>query len=382
MSNRPITVLLVDDHTPQRTLLRQRLERDGRFTLLAETSSYAVAQRVALGRRPTVIVTRFGFNAPRVADPLAGLRSLCPLAWIAAYVGNGDVAVDTAAFARGADVLMDDFVALDDLVVALAALADVPSPTAPVPGSSPAGPQVRRHVAHAVPRGLNGCSWSPKVFERSAAEDEQTPIDRSRSPKHRREGVPMKKRMPRAVAATAAVVAVAAAVGLSPANGKGKAVPAPPAAPPVAAAPIAFPGTLPAAPAGTVTATAFRTTLAPVAGPGLVDPSIPLAATPATLDVRFDGKRLKLAVASVDPKAFPAGCNVTFSYTGSPAVAPQTVALAAAVLPAVGNTASVVVPTTSVTNGVAWAAMTCNSLPTGKLKTVTISTAAFAGTAF
>src|SRR5581483_5449802 len=102
------------------------------------------------------------------------------------------------------------------------------------------------------------------------------------------------------------------------------------------------------------------------------NPSIVGNATAAAADLRWDGKTAKLTISGVDPKAYPAGCNALFTsdVPGLNGVA----ALAAAVAPGVGNTASLALkgagdPTGS-HNSIS---LTCGSAPTGKLKTVTWS---------
>jgi hypothetical protein len=102
------------------------------------------------------------------------------------------------------------------------------------------------------------------------------------------------------------------------------------------------------------------------------DPSIVGNATVASADLRWDGKTAKLTITGVDPKAYPAGCSAIF--TSDVAGLNGVGALAAAVAPGVGNTASVALkgagdPTGS-HNSIS---LTCGSAPTGKLKTVTWS---------
>lgn len=146
---------------------------------------------------------------------------------------------------------------------------------------------------------------------------------------------------------------------------------------------LAFPGTLPTAANANPLPAGLRTSYAPIvnAGLGLGDPSIPLGATPATLDIRFQSGQLKVSVNSIDPKLYPAGCNVTLAFEGPISIPAQTVPLAAAVAPAVGNTAGVAIKTTQAFNGVGWAAMSCDSVGGGKVKVTTTSKAAFAGAA-
>jgi two-component system nitrate/nitrite response regulator NarL len=100
MTNAPIRVLLVDDHTLFRRGLKALLAGDARFAVIGEAGDAGEAQRQAAALQPDVILLDNHLPGVSGVDALAGLREVSPGSRVLMLTVSEDEA-DLAAALRG-----------------------------------------------------------------------------------------------------------------------------------------------------------------------------------------------------------------------------------------------------------------------------------------
>ena len=100
MTNTPIRVLLVDDHTLFRRGLNALLAGDARFAVVGEAGDAGEAQRQAAALQPDVILLDNHLPGVAGVDALAGLREVSPGSRVLMLTVSEDEA-DLAAALRG-----------------------------------------------------------------------------------------------------------------------------------------------------------------------------------------------------------------------------------------------------------------------------------------
>ena len=100
MTNTPIRVLLVDDHTLFRRGLKALLGGDARFAVVGEAGDAGEAQRQAAALQPDVILLDNHLPGVAGVDALAGLREVSPGSRVLMLTVSEDEA-DLAAALRG-----------------------------------------------------------------------------------------------------------------------------------------------------------------------------------------------------------------------------------------------------------------------------------------
>ena len=100
MTNTPIRVLLVDDHTLFRRGLNALLAGDARFAVVGEAGDAGAAQRQAAALQPDVILLDNHLPGVAGVDALAGLREVSPGSRVLMLTVSEDEA-DLAAALRG-----------------------------------------------------------------------------------------------------------------------------------------------------------------------------------------------------------------------------------------------------------------------------------------
>ncbi|MCU0921419.1 MAG: response regulator [Burkholderiaceae bacterium] len=100
MTNPPVRVLLVDDHTLFRRGLKALLGGDARFAVVGEAGDAGEAQRQAAALQPDVILLDNHLPGVAGVDALAGLREVSPGSRVLMLTVSEDEA-DLAAALRG-----------------------------------------------------------------------------------------------------------------------------------------------------------------------------------------------------------------------------------------------------------------------------------------
>ena len=100
MTEAPIRVMVVDDHTLFRRGLKALLGTDARFVVVAEAADAGQAQRIAAEARPDVILLDNHLPGVTGVDALPGLREAAPNAQVLMLTVSEDEA-DLAAALRG-----------------------------------------------------------------------------------------------------------------------------------------------------------------------------------------------------------------------------------------------------------------------------------------
>lgn len=129
-----IRVLLADDTRDMRTLLRVRLESDGRFEVVGEAENGAEAIRLADETKPDAIVLDLAMPVMDGLQALPELRRSVPNAKIVILSGFNATEVAEEALTLGADAYLEKGAAFSHLV---ALLLEPPSGT---PSSAPESP--------------------------------------------------------------------------------------------------------------------------------------------------------------------------------------------------------------------------------------------------
>jgi two-component system nitrate/nitrite response regulator NarL len=100
MTNKPVRVLLVDDHTLFRRGLKALLAGDERFAVVGEAGDAGEAQRQAAALQPDVVLLDNHLPGVSGVDALAGLREVSPGSRVLMLTVSEDEA-DLAAALRG-----------------------------------------------------------------------------------------------------------------------------------------------------------------------------------------------------------------------------------------------------------------------------------------
>lgn len=124
--SRRVRVVLADDTTAYRDLLRLILEQDGRFEIVAEAANGREAIEAAVAERPDVIVLDVAMPVLDGLQAIPELREGSPGTAIVVLSGFARGHVDDAALAEGAIAYVEKGEAVETIVDALLAAAAVP----------------------------------------------------------------------------------------------------------------------------------------------------------------------------------------------------------------------------------------------------------------
>jgi len=114
-----IRIVLVDDHAIVRTGLRLLLERDARFTVVAEAGTIAEAIEAAVNHHPDVVVLDLDLGHESGLDCVPELRRAAPEARVLVLTGIRDTAVHHQAVRLGAAGLLEKERAPELLLLAI-----------------------------------------------------------------------------------------------------------------------------------------------------------------------------------------------------------------------------------------------------------------------
>ena len=122
MSDRKLSIVLVDDQPLIRDLVKLRLKLDGRFDVVAEAHSGGEALAMVRNHRPDAVI--LDVNLPGISGltVLPAIVEASPTTKVVVYTGQGSETLEEEAFLRGADFVADKLMNMDDLAVAIAAL--------------------------------------------------------------------------------------------------------------------------------------------------------------------------------------------------------------------------------------------------------------------
>lgn len=104
---RPITVVIVDDDSHLRDLLRLRLDLDGRFLVVGEAVDGVQAVEVLRLHRPDAVVLDVGMPRMTGLEVMAQVRDELPDTRIVLFTSLRDPGLAEAATAEGADAYLD-----------------------------------------------------------------------------------------------------------------------------------------------------------------------------------------------------------------------------------------------------------------------------------
>jgi len=124
--SRRVRVVLADDTTAYRDLLRLLLELDGRFEIVAEAENGREAIDAAVSERPDVIVLDVAMPVLDGLQAIPELREGAPGTAIVVLSGFARGRVDEAALAEGAVAYVEKGEAVETVVDTLLAAAAVP----------------------------------------------------------------------------------------------------------------------------------------------------------------------------------------------------------------------------------------------------------------
>ncbi|MBW3669359.1 MAG: response regulator transcription factor [Actinobacteria bacterium] len=105
--SRPITVVIADDDSHLRDLLRLRLDLDGRFVVVGEAADGVQAVEVLRARRPDAVVLDVGMPRMTGLEVVTQVRRELPDTRIVLFTSLLDPALIEAADAQGADAYLD-----------------------------------------------------------------------------------------------------------------------------------------------------------------------------------------------------------------------------------------------------------------------------------
>jgi DNA-binding NarL/FixJ family response regulator len=122
MSDRKLSIVLVDDQPLIRDLVKLRLKLDGRFDVVAEAHSGGEALAMVRNHRPDAVI--LDVNLPGISGltVLPAIVEASPNTKVVVYTGHGSETLEDEAFRKGADFVADKLMNMDDLAVAIAAL--------------------------------------------------------------------------------------------------------------------------------------------------------------------------------------------------------------------------------------------------------------------
>ena len=101
-SRPPIRVVIADDHSIVRRGLRQLLEADGDFEVVAEAADIAGARRYTRGHRPDVLVLDLNMPEGSSLDAVPDIRGECPDTQIVVLTMQNEPAYARQALSAGA----------------------------------------------------------------------------------------------------------------------------------------------------------------------------------------------------------------------------------------------------------------------------------------
>jgi DNA-binding NarL/FixJ family response regulator len=114
-----ITVMVVDDTTMIRVMLRRALERAGGFDVVAEAADGLEAIRLAEAQQPDAITLDLSMPNLDGLQALPRLKAASPRSAIVVFSGFGASAMASEALASGADAYVDKSRPASDVVTAL-----------------------------------------------------------------------------------------------------------------------------------------------------------------------------------------------------------------------------------------------------------------------
>jgi DNA-binding NarL/FixJ family response regulator len=117
------SVLLADDTTTVRTLLRQGLERDGRFRVIGEAGSSSEAVELSGSLQPDAVVLDLATPVCDGAEAIRDIHRRSPNSKIIALADTGD-GVTLVTQARGADACLDKATAPSTISSTLVSVCD------------------------------------------------------------------------------------------------------------------------------------------------------------------------------------------------------------------------------------------------------------------
>lgn len=119
---RPITVVIADDDSHLRDLLRLRLDLDGRFLVVGEAVDGVHAVEVLRLHRPDAVVLDVGMPRMTGLEVVAQVRDELPDTRIVLFTSLLDPGLIEAADAEGADAYLDKSDIVGGLIPTIVAL--------------------------------------------------------------------------------------------------------------------------------------------------------------------------------------------------------------------------------------------------------------------
>lgn len=104
---RPITVVIADDDSHLRDLLRLRLDLDGRFDVVGEAFDGVEAVELLLDRRPDAVVLDVGMPRMSGLEVLSRIRHELPDTKIVLFTSLRDPVLQDSAAIDGADAYLE-----------------------------------------------------------------------------------------------------------------------------------------------------------------------------------------------------------------------------------------------------------------------------------
>ncbi len=118
----PIRVLIADDTTDFRLLLRINLEIDGRFDIVGEAKNGAEAVTMAGAQHPDVVILDLAMPVMDGLQAAELIHRSSSGTKIVVLTGFGGSSVAEKAFAAGADKFLEKGISLDQLVAEVVAV--------------------------------------------------------------------------------------------------------------------------------------------------------------------------------------------------------------------------------------------------------------------
>jgi DNA-binding NarL/FixJ family response regulator len=104
---RPITVVIADDDSHLRDLLRLRLDLDGRFDVVGEALDGVQAVELLLDRRPDAVVLDIGMPRLSGLEVLSRIRHELPDTKVVLFTSLRDPALEDSPAIEGADAYLE-----------------------------------------------------------------------------------------------------------------------------------------------------------------------------------------------------------------------------------------------------------------------------------
>ena len=142
MTDARIRVLLVDDHTDLRVMLRTALEHDGRFRVVGEAASADQAVASAQGTRPDVILLDDDMPGGSGLDALDRIRDAAPLSRVVLFTAASPDRIDFDDLVEPPDEFIAKAADLDQVIAVLAATPTALRPDWPTGPDDYDGPTV------------------------------------------------------------------------------------------------------------------------------------------------------------------------------------------------------------------------------------------------